>query len=199
MDKIEREASEVGRFSLYSMMAGSLEISTIKPTSLASSADATTPLKSDRATTKVGSPDSDDDVRSIFTNVSRPASTSPAPTISVLGHQNNGNPDGSAVHVTDVVNLSSSSSSSLTSERAADKILSSGVGIKEATTNADEVASYLSSVGSARGGCGCGAAGRQDDGTLELFALGISLLALGVATGVIDLTGRKKRKRGEVH
>jgi hypothetical protein len=59
----------------------------------------------------------------------------------------------------------------------------------EATTT--ELA--FSSAGSARGG-GCGCGGGQD-GFLELLTLGIALLALGIAAGIINLPGR--RKRGE--
>jgi hypothetical protein len=65
-------------------------------------------------------------------------------------------------------------------------------GDDEAGTPTTELA--FSSAGSARGGgyggCGCG-----QDGFLELLTLGIALLALGIATGVINLPTR--RKRGE--
>ncbi len=182
-------------------MAESSEKSAVKSTSHASSLDPKALLKFDRASVETGSPHSDDDIRSSFANASRPI-TSPAaaPRASALG-LNSSNPDSSTAH-TNAVNRASSSS--LASGRVPDKFLNAVAVKDETATKSGEVA-FSSSVGSARGGCGC-AGGRNDGGTAELLALGISLLALAVATGLIDLNGnngngngKKKRKRGEVN
>ena len=98
------------------------------------------------------------------------------------------------VHSTPEFNSSSSNFTAAKDKEFEDRLSSDGDPVTELA---------FSSVGSARGGGGggCGCGGGQD-GFLNLLTLGIALLALGVATGVIDLNNnggrrkRGKRKRG---